>query len=227
MKFTTSSNIGCITCNREVQEALYNSTFLPNLFTIIIGFIILGLIVLAFSYFSFRKYKSHSSINPGKDLLNPVPLSTTSIILGIGIGGFMDGILLHQILQWHGMVSNRLATDTVVGKAVNMFWDGIFHVVALTAVIIGVISLVRLLKKKNINPSPKLVWGGLFAGWGLFNFVEGLIHHHIIGLHNVNEFALNQDIWNYGFLASGIMFMAIGFSLIYNRSYYTTRLERE
>ena len=31
---------------------------------------------------------------------------TSGIILGVGLGGFVDGILLHQILQWHEMVSS-------------------------------------------------------------------------------------------------------------------------
>ncbi len=123
------------------------------------------------------------------------------------------------------MVSNQLSTGSVVVKAVNMFWDGIFHVVALTAVIIGFILLVRLLKIKNINPASKLAVGGAFAGWGIFNFIEGIIHHHIIKLHNVNEFAMNPDIWNYGFLASGLILMGIGYAFIYNRDHYPSRLE--
>ncbi|WP_276167369.1 DUF2243 domain-containing protein [Zobellia alginiliquefaciens] len=145
--------------------------------------------------------------------------------MGIGIGGFIDGILLHQILQWHGIVSNKLPIDTVVGKSVNMFWDGIFHVVTLSAVFIGIASLVRLLKRKNINPSINLFWGGLSAGWGIFNLVEGLIHHHILKLHNVHEFSDNQDIWNYGFLASGVVLIIVGYLFMYNRSYYTTGLQ--
>jgi uncharacterized membrane protein len=100
-------------------------------------------------------------------LLNPVPLSITAIILGIGLGGFIDGIVLHQILQWHGMFTNQLPADTVLGKSVNMFWDGIFHLLTLTAVIIGVVSLTRLLKKPLINPSPQLV-GGDFLPVGGF-----------------------------------------------------------
>ena len=31
------------------------------------------------------------------------------IVIGVGLGGFVDGILLHQILQWHHMLSS---TDT-------------------------------------------------------------------------------------------------------------------
>lgn len=215
----------CISCNKEIQDQLYGSDFLPNLFTIIVGFIILVLIVLAFTYFSAKKYKRHSSLYPGRELLNPVPLATAGVVMGIGIGGFIDGILFHQVLQLHAMVSNRLATDTVVGKAVNMFWDGIFHALTLTAVIIGFALLLRLLKRKNINPSSRLAVGGAIGGWGIFNFVEGIIHHHIIKLHNVNEFALNPDIWNYSFLASGLIFMAIGYAFIYNRQHYPLRLE--
>jgi uncharacterized membrane protein len=55
-----------------------------------------------------------------------------------------------------------------------MFWDGIFHSLTLTAVIIGVVSLTRLLNKKDINPSQKLVWGGFFAGWGLLILLKEL-----------------------------------------------------
>ncbi len=219
------STEGCISCNIEVYNAIYNSEFLPNLLTMLTGFIIIGFIVAALTYFSFRRYTNYSRLNPDKNLLNPVPLSTTSIILGIGIGGFIDGIVLHQILQWHGMFTNQLPAVDFLGKSVNMFWDGIFHLFTLTAVIIGVASLTRLLKKKNINPSPKLVWGGFFAGWGLFNLVEGIIHHHILKFHNVKEFSPYESLWNYSFLSSGLLFMMIGFYLIYQRSHYSVRLE--
>lgn len=217
---------GCINCNKKVQEALFDTAFLPNLFTMILGFLILTIVVIVLAVFSLKKYNRHSTLIPNQDLLNPVPLAITSIIIGIGIGGFIDGIFFHQILQWHGMFTNKFPADTVVGKSVNMFWDGIFHLLTLTAVIIGVISLIRLLKKKNINPSPKLAVGGFFAGWGIFNFVEGVIHHQILKFHNVNEFSTNPDVWNYGFLASGVIFMIIGFTIIYNREHFSVRLEK-
>lgn len=28
------------------------------------------------------------------------------ILLGLGLGGFFDGIVLHQILQWHHMLTD-------------------------------------------------------------------------------------------------------------------------
>jgi uncharacterized membrane protein len=36
------------------------------------------------------------------------PPVAPALLLGIGLGGFVDGIVLHQILQWHHMLT---ATD--------------------------------------------------------------------------------------------------------------------
>lgn len=35
------------------------------------------------------------------------PPMLPAFLLGVGLGGFVDGILLHQVLQWH-----HLLTDT-------------------------------------------------------------------------------------------------------------------
>jgi uncharacterized membrane protein len=31
------------------------------------------------------------------------------ILLGLGLGGFFDGIILHQVLQWHHMHQCRVS----------------------------------------------------------------------------------------------------------------------
>lgn len=64
------------------------------------------------------------------------PVIAACTLLGFGMGGFLDGILLHQILQWHQMISNILPPVDVVSKSVNMFWDGIFH--AFTWIMTGI-----------------------------------------------------------------------------------------
>src|SRR4051812_2193731 len=40
-------------------------------------------------------------------------LIIAAILLGVGLGGFFDGIVLHQILQWHHMISTPMPPDTV------------------------------------------------------------------------------------------------------------------
>ena len=49
------------------------------------------------------------------------------ILIGIGMGGFVDGIALHQIAQWHNMLSNVVPPHTMETMRVNMTWDGLFH----------------------------------------------------------------------------------------------------
>jgi hypothetical protein len=43
------------------------------------------------------------------------PLVQAGILLDLGLGGFFDGIVLHQILQWHHMASAVTDTTTVSG----------------------------------------------------------------------------------------------------------------
>jgi len=42
-------------------------------------------------------------------------LVASGIYLGAGLGGFVDGIVLHQILQWHHMLTSteRYSAKTV------------------------------------------------------------------------------------------------------------------
>lgn len=38
------------------------------------------------------------------------PLIAAGVALGIGLGGFVDGIVLHQLLQVHNMLSAKFPT---------------------------------------------------------------------------------------------------------------------
>jgi uncharacterized membrane protein len=51
--------------------------------------------------------------------------------------------------------------------------------------------------------------GSMFAGWGLFNLVEGVIDHHILHVHHVVE-RLGVSVWDWAFLASGVIFLIGG-----------------
>ena len=48
----------------------------------------------------------------------------------------------------------------------------------------------------------RALWGWILVGWGLFNLVEGVIDHHILGIHHVRS-GPNQLWWDLGFLALG------------------------
>ena len=62
------------------------------------------------------------------------------LLLGIGLGGFVDGIVFHQILQWHHMLGNDgdYPTTTIGGLEDNTLADGMFHAATWLAVVAGI-----------------------------------------------------------------------------------------
>jgi hypothetical protein len=67
------------------------------------------------------------------------PASRSGLVLGIGLGGFVDGILLHQVLQWHHMLTSTQAypVTTVAGLEANTLVDGLFHTSTWCFVAVG------------------------------------------------------------------------------------------
>ena len=65
------------------------------------------------------------------------PISA-GIFFGLGLGGFFDGIVLHQVLQWHHMLSGWYPVNTIENLELNTRWDGIFHSTTYLFVLIGV-----------------------------------------------------------------------------------------
>ena len=143
-------------------------------------------------------------------------LRTSGVLLGVGMGGFVDGIVFHQILQIHNMLSNRYFPDTLANEQLNMMWDGLFHVFTWLATAAGLAILWRTAQRRRSPLNTKVFTGSLWLGWGLFNLLEGIIDHQIIGLHHVVERAAGGErlFWDLLFLASGAIMIALGFWLI-------------
>ena len=141
------------------------------------------------------------------------PLATPALLIGIGLGGFVDGIVLHQILQWHNMLSSVTPPTDLIAMKYNMVWDGLFHAATWIVTLVGVVLLFRAGRRDDVVWSGRIFAGTMLAGWGLFNFVEGIIDHFVLGLHHVHPGA-NQLAWDIGFVAiGGVGFMLAGFLL--------------
>ncbi len=74
-------------------------------------------------------------------------LIVAEILIGIGLAGFFDDIVLPQVLQWHHMLSSVRPSDNVANLEINTFWDGIFHIGAYVLTISGLILTVACLSR--------------------------------------------------------------------------------
>jgi uncharacterized membrane protein len=138
-----------------------------------------------------------------------LPLSP-GVLLGIGLGGFIDGIVLHQILQWHHMVTSAgYPADSVRNLTINTLFDGLFHAATWIATAVGLMVLHRAVRRGYAWSGHRLL-GGMAIGWGGFNLVEGVVDHHLLGLHHVKENAANPLLWDLGFLALGAILVIAG-----------------
>ncbi len=135
------------------------------------------------------------------------------ILLGVGMGGFVDGILFHQILQLHNMLSARVLRDSLIHEQINMFWDGLFHAFTWTMVALGLLLQWRAGFRGRVVLSGRATWGSLLLGWGLFNVVEGVIDHELLGVHHVVENG-NHPLWDSVFLLAGAALLLLGWRMV-------------
>jgi uncharacterized membrane protein len=142
-----------------------------------------------------------------------LPIKLPGIVLGVGLGGFFDGIFLHQVFQWHHMFSSVYSVNTVAGLRMNTLGDGLFHTVTWLAVLLGLFLLYSRVThaRREVWGSPVL-WSWILCGWGWFNLVEGLIDHQILGIHHVHS-GPHQLAYDIAFLISGVVFILAGWSL--------------
>jgi uncharacterized membrane protein len=138
-----------------------------------------------------------------RDTSSPPPSHVSGLIFGLGLGGFIDGIVLHQILQWHHMISHQESPTTVAGLELNTLADGLFHAATWLLVFAGSVTAISAGRRGRLAPSWNFHFGLLMAGWGIFNIVEGVVGHHLLGVHHVRDDLGGPLSWDIGFLVFG------------------------
>lgn len=149
------------------------------------------------------------------------------VLAGLGLGGFFDGIVLHQIFQWHHMVSNVYPTTTVAGLEINTLGDGLFHAATYIFTAVGLFLLWSVARRRQTSWPLSLLTGLLLVGWGLFNLLEGVVDHHLLRVHHVRP-GPNQLNWDLAFLSWGVLMLIGGWLLArggLRRAGSETRLE--
>ena len=143
------------------------------------------------------------------------PARAPALLLGIGLGGFVDGIVLHQIFQWHHMLTSTgdHPMTTVAGLEANTLADGLFHAATWVCVAVGSWLMVRAWQDGRLPPPMRTYLGLLLAGCGAFNVVEGLVDHQLLGIHHVRDDLGGPLGWDFAFLGFGALLLLCGWAL--------------
>ena len=111
-------------------------------------------------------------------------------LLGFALGGFFDGILLHQILQWHHLLSTINAEDIRFQVAA----DGYFH--ALMYVIAAAGLWLLWASKDDPRASGRVLFGSILIGFGVWHVVDAILSHWLLGIHRIRMDSPHPLFWD-------------------------------
>jgi uncharacterized membrane protein len=102
---------------------------------------------------------------------------------------------------------------TVAGLEANTLADGLFHLATWICVAAGSWLLYTAWRSGRLAPPVRAHVGLLLAGWGLFNLLEGLVDHQLLGIHHVRDDLGGPIGWDLAFLALGATLLVGGWAL--------------
>jgi uncharacterized membrane protein len=140
-------------------------------------------------------------------------MRNAALLLGIGLGGFLDGVLLHQIAHWHQMLSARIPPETIEAMLRNMRADGWYQLATWLATLGGVLVLWSGIRGPGRLPTTRTLIGYMLVGWGAFNVVEGIVEHHILELHHVRDLPTHIVFYDWAFLILSGALILIGLAV--------------
>jgi uncharacterized membrane protein len=128
------------------------------------------------------------------------PVRWGAFIVGLALGGFFDGILLHQVLQWHHFLSN-VQSRAVQDMRVQILADGLFHVLMYFVAAIGLVKLWRAREECAKPGAGTLLWGSALVGFCVWHFIDVVLAHWVAGIHRVRVDVPNPLFWDLLWLA--------------------------
>jgi uncharacterized membrane protein len=136
---------------------------------------------------------------PDRSLLGP------AVLVGIGVAGSLDEIVLHQLLRWHHFYDRG-------SQAAGLIADGIFHLGSTAALVIGLVLLVQ--RWRTARDPLRQAAAGILLGAGGFNLYDGTIQHKLLGLHQVRAGAPNNLPYDLVFIAIAAVVLLAGLLLL-------------
>lgn len=139
------------------------------------------------------------------------PWTAWSVVLGIALGGFFDGILLHQVLQWHHLLSLVPGMDDL---RLQVMWDGYFHLFMYVLALAGLWGLWRARRRAVPAPGATALAAAVLLGFGAWNLLDTGLAHWVLRLHRVRLDTPDPLLWDLLWLAAfGLVPLALALGL--------------
>ncbi|HEY4541260.1 MAG TPA: DUF2243 domain-containing protein [Noviherbaspirillum sp.] len=140
----------------------------------------------------------------------PPRLRWAGYLLGFALGGFFDGILLHQILQWHHLLLG-IERAPFQNIKVQIMADGLFHLFMYVVALIGLRALWRGRADFAGEGGERLLLANALIGFGTWHMLDGILSHWILGIHRVRMDVENVLFWDLlWFVVFGVAVFALG-----------------
>ncbi|AKJ28077.1 DUF2243 domain-containing protein [Caldimonas brevitalea] len=121
-------------------------------------------------------------------------------LLGFALGGFFDGILLHQVLQWHHLLSGIEANDGPLDLRTQLLADGLFHAAMYVVAVAGLFLLLRHRARLGAPGAGRRLMADALLGFGIWHVVDAVLSHWTLGLHRIRMGVDNPWLWDLGWL---------------------------
>lgn len=144
-----------------------------------------------------------------------VRLIWPGILMGLGMGGLMDTIVFHQLLQWHHALSP--GSSTVAGPGVDdLQMDGWVTLASGLVLVVGIVALWMAASRH-----PHSLWrlsgwsliGWIAVGWASYNLTFVSLIQWLTDRHHVYPAASAPAAWDWIFLAVSAALGVLGLGL--------------
>ena len=115
-------------------------------------------------------------------------IRNAAILLGAGLGGLLDGIVLYEAAQW-------------------------LHGAAWLVTLAGVLGLWNGLRGPGRLPATRTLLGYMLVGWGGVKLVEGIVNHHLLALQHVRDLLPHVVFYDWAFIALSGALILLGLAL--------------
>jgi len=128
-----------------------------------------------------------------------------AVLVGIGVAGSLDEIVLHQLLRWHHFYDRG-------SQAAGLIADGILHLGSTVVLVTGLVLLVN--RWRAGREPPQRAVGGILVGAGGFNLYDGIVQHKLLGLHQVRAGATDNLPYDVAFISLAAVVLLSGLLLL-------------